>query len=502
VDPSNPPASWAASPLWLWLAIALAAAVVGLVLLNRRQRDAGQRLQTTVDQLHSQLQEGDHAPLPGVVSRGSLDAALDAAVQRCDQTKLPMCVMFLHMDNLSTLNDGFGQRCGDRAIARLAEALVACAAGQGTVARMGGDAFALVLPQDVKQACAAATALLTRLNRSVDGEPTLVCSIGIASYPQHGARARIVGHASTAMRTVMQAGGADFAVFDPGMVIDLREQAELLRDLRHAVERNELSLVYQPKVDAASMQITAAEALLRWHHPKRGVVSPALFIPLAERLGLIGPIGNWVIDEACRQAGVWKQAGLHMRVAINLSAYQMRQDDLVDRIQTALTRHQLSANRFTCEITESVAMEDTAVTKRSFERLRKSGLHISIDDFGVGQASLSYLRKLPAAELKIDASFVRELETSHDARAIVDAVVRLAHALHLRVVAEGVETEGQRDHLVRMGCDELQGYLFAKPMSATALSLWAMDDPDGKPGRAADQGFRSSLFNETQHAAL
>jgi EAL domain-containing protein (putative c-di-GMP-specific phosphodiesterase class I) len=273
---------------------------------------------------------------------------------------------------------------------------------------------------------------------------------------------------------------------------DLREQAELLQDLRLAVANGQLELFYQPKVDARSLQITAAEALLRWHHPKKGMVSPAVFIPLAERYGLIGQIGNWVIADACRQAAQWRDSGLRMRVAINISPYQMRQDDLVERLQETLAQHKLQPGRFTCEITESVAMEDTQVTRRTFAKMRQAGLHVSIDDFGVGQTSLSYLRRLPAAELKIDASFVQDLEFNLDSRSIVDALVRLAHALGLRVVAEGVETEGQRDVLAAMGCDELQGYLFARPMSARALALWALDD-----GQRTDAQFRSSLFQDT-----
>jgi EAL domain-containing protein (putative c-di-GMP-specific phosphodiesterase class I) len=193
-----------------------------------------------------------------------------------------------------------------------------------------------------------------------------------------------------------------------------------------------------------------------------------------------------------------------MRVAINISAYQMRQDDLVDRLQAALARHNLQPGRFTCEITESVAMEDTQVTQRSFERLRRAGLHVSIDDFGVGQASLSYLRRLPAAELKIDASFVHDLGVTgaggNDARAIVDAVVKLAHALGLRVVAEGVETERQRDLLVQLGCDELQGFLFAKPMNAVQLAVWAQLADERPPPQAVH--FRDSLFLDTQPAEI
>ncbi|HWI09735.1 MAG TPA: EAL domain-containing protein, partial [Burkholderiaceae bacterium] len=210
------------------------------------------------------------------------------------------------------------------------------------------------------------------------------------------------------------------------------------------------------------------------------------------RFGLIGSLGNWVIEDACRQSRAWRDKGLRMRVAINLSAFQMRQDDLVERITTALARHRIDPSLLTCEITESVAMEDTRATQITFKRLGDAGVHLSIDDFGTGYSSLSYLRKLPAEELKIDRSFVMDIETSADARAVVDAVIHLAHALGLKVVAEGVETERQRDVLIQMGCDELQGYLFAKPMSARALLLWASDD------REREVAFKPSLFGETR----
>jgi EAL domain-containing protein (putative c-di-GMP-specific phosphodiesterase class I) len=276
--------------------------------------------------------------------------------------------------------------------------------------------------------------------------------------------------------------------FEPRMQDEARDRHELLRDLRHAIEHEQLELFYQPKIDARSGQVTAAEALLRWHHPVRGTLSPDLFIPLAERHGLIGALGNWVIEDACRQAKVWRERGLKMRVAINLSVFQMRQNDLVERIQAAMKRHGVNPSRLTCEITESVAMEDTQVTQRTFERLGQAGIHLSIDDFGTGYSSLSYLRQLPATELKIDRSFVMDLETNADARAIVDAVLKLAHAIGLKVVAEGVETIRQRDILLELGCDEFQGYLFARPMSARALLLWAVADQPAK------NAFRPSLF--------
>ena len=266
----------------------------------------------------------------------------------------------------------------------------------------------------------------------------------------------------------------------------------LSRDLRVALAKKQLELYYQPKIHAPSGEVTGAEALLRWHHPKRGMVSPGVFIPIAERYGLIGALGNWVIDEACRQARTWRDQGLRMRVAINLSVHQLRHPDLPERIADALKRHQINPMLLTCEITESVAMEDAQATSKIFEKLAAVGVHISIDDFGTGYSSLSYLRKLPAKELKIDRSFVLDLETSADARAVVDAVVKLGQALGLKVVAEGVETEAQNQILRSLGCDELQGYLFAKPMSAKALAVWAMNDVGPRP-----LAFRDSLFKET-----
>ena len=276
------------------------------------------------------------------------------------------------------------------------------------------------------------------------------------------------------------------------MVSGAREQTDLLRDLRLALAKGQLELYYQPKIHAPSGEITGAEALMRWHHPQRGMVSPTVFIPIAERYGLIHSLGNWVIEEACRQARIWRDEGLRMRVAINLSVHQLRQPDLAERIAGALTRNQIKPNLLTCEITESVAMEDAQNTMKIFESLAAVGVHISIDDFGTGYSSLAYLRKLPAEELKIDRSFVLDLESSADARAVVDAVVKLAQALGLKVVAEGVETEAQNQILRSLGCDELQGFLFAKPMSAKALAVWAMDDEGPRT-----MAFRASLFKDT-----
>ena len=364
------------------------------------------------------------------------------------------------------------------------------------MARVGGDEFLMLIEGDVDEQCAAqaAAGLLAALARPYElgsREVVVSCSIGIVFYPDGGAHAKLIARADAAMYAAKRSGGGCYCFFEPSMEIDAHDQLDLQRDLRLALENKQLELFFQPKVDARSGRVTAAEALLRWKHPTRGMIGPAVFIPVAERFGLIGLLGNWVIEDACRQARAWRDKGLRMRVAINLSAFQMRQDDLVERITTALERHRIDPSLLTCEITESVAMEDTRATQTTFRRLGEAGVHLSIDDFGTGYSSLSYLRKLPAEELKVDRSFVMDLETSPDARAVVDAVIRLARALGLKVVAEGVETVRQRDILIEMGCDEFQGYLFAKPMSARALLLWASDD------QQRQVAFKPSLFGVT-----
>jgi diguanylate cyclase len=306
-----------------------------------------------------------------------------------------------------------------------------------------------------------------------------------------------MAHADCAMRECKTAGGVSYCFFEARMMSGVREQAELLRDLRQALARRELELFYQPKIHAPTGEVTGAEALVRWRHPRRGLVSPTVFIPIAERFGLIKGIGDWVIDEACRQARAWRDEGLRMRVAINLSPFQLRDPELGGRIETALKKHQINPKLLTCEITESVAMEDSQATARFFAVLVGVGVHISIDDFGTGYSSLAYLRKLPAEELKIDRSFVSDLETSDEACTVVGAVVKLGQALNLKVVAEGVETEAQNQILRSLGCNELQGYLFAKAISAKALGLWVMNDVGPGP-----MVFRLSLFQPTAPAPV
>ncbi len=397
------------------------------------------------------------------------------------------------------LNDAFGHAVGDELLQSVSQRLGDKVGAKAAICHISAGEFAMIVNGSVSTGLSAAKRVIEVLGEpfQVDCTKTqLSVSIGIACYPEHGALGKLLGHSALAMRSIKSNGGGGFCLYDVKMGVEVREQTMLVNELRQALELNQFELYFQPKMDALSLQVTAAEALLRWHHPERGIVGPDIFIPLAERYGLISAIGNWVLEEACRTAARWRERGLRMRVAVNFSGYQVREDDLVDRIEAALRRHHIQPGRFTCEITESVAMEDTKVTQRTFDKMRQAGFHVSIDDFGTGYSSLGTLRKLPAAELKIDRTFVSDLEESEDARSIVKSIVDMARALGLRVVAEGVETVGQRELLVAMGCDELQGFLFSLPIPAQELERLALDE-DGLD----EVEFRPSLYAPSLYAA-
>ena len=250
-------------------------------------------------------------------------------------------------------------------------------------------------------------------------------------------------------------------------------------DLRGALDHGQFELYYQPKIDARKNVVTGVEALVRWNHPTRGVVGPQEFIPTAERSGLIVRLGRWVLDEACRQIADWQSQGRDLNVAVNLSVIQLADASLLDDVRESLARHNVPASRLLCEVTESLLLENTQATARTLDGLRALGVHLSVDDFGTGYSNLTQLKDLPARQLKIDRTFIQELETRSEARAVVASVIQLAHALHLTVVAEGVETAGQRDILKAMGCDELQGYFYARPMQAAMMRSWSIDAPTG-----------------------
>jgi len=464
---------------------------------RRRRLLLAAELATLTAQMNTHLSQD---ALTGLLNRSGFEVVLDQTIAQVNAHGKRFCVLYVALDNFGFLNDAFGQNSGDSLLRSVATRLTRCAQQEAKVCRLSAAEFAMIVPGDMRAGCNVAALVTQSLAAPVKVDTTqtvLSCSIGLAEYPEHGARTKILANAALAMRSVKGTGGGGFCQFDPKMRVEVRDQAILTQELRGALERGQLELYFQPKVDAITLQVTAAEALLRWHHPTRGLVNPDIFIPLAERYGLIGAIGNWVIETSCQQAAAWRERGLHMRVAVNISGYQMREGDLVERIELALQRNGLRPSRFTCEITESVAMEDTKVTTQTFDKMRKAGFHVSIDDFGTGFSSLAALRRLPAAELKIDRAFVTDLEESEDARLIAQSIVNMATSLGLRVVAEGVETDGQCRLLVQMGCNELQGFLFAKPMPAEELEWLALDS-----NRLEDVDFRPSLFMPTLNAPI
>ncbi|MDQ2927034.1 MAG: EAL domain-containing protein, partial [Pseudomonadota bacterium] len=461
------------------------------------------RLRLSLRRAETELQRHSYRDgLTRLPNRLMFDGVLAQAVQAADASGERMALLFIDLDGFKPVNESLGHHMGDLMLREIATRLKRFSRPGDHIAHLGGDEFLVLIcgnpsSEDARIFAERLQAAIGEPCKMNGREAAVSSSVGIAMYPEHGSLSDLIAHAEAAMRSAKSNGGASHCFFETRMVSGAREQFDLLRDLRRALAEGQLQLLYQPKVHAPSGEITGAEALMRWHHPQRGLVGPAVFIPIAERFGLIGAIGNWLIEEACRQAGVWRDEGMRMRVAINLSAYQLRHADLADRIDAALRKHRINPQLLTCEITESVAMEDASNAIRMVEKLGAMGVNISIDDFGTGYSSLAYLRKLHAGELKIDRSFVLDLETSADARAVVDAVVKLAHALGLKVVAEGVETEAQHQILRALGCHELQGFLFARPMSAVALSAWAMED-DSTRGIE----FRDSLYKQTAAGAL
>ena len=466
---------------------------LALSVLDTRMRGRAQWLASSLQMANAELQSANDElrrrafldPLTGLPNRLLFEDRLAHALSRFERAEErlkdrkadKLAVLFIDLDGFKPVNDVFGHSAGDVVLKEAAQRLLRVARDSDTVARVGGDEFLLLMEDAGSTAdCVAlarrVVAVLSQPFAVADKHVQIACSVGVVVYPDHGQKDKLVANADAAMYAAKRTGGNTYALFESHMDAGANEQLGLQNDLRQAVERGQLELYYQPKVEGRRGRINGVEALLRWNHPDKGQLSPGIFIPLAERFGLIGKLGAWVIEEACRQIQEWADAGVRMRVAINLSVHQLREDDLVTRIEQSLRKHHVDPGLLLCEITESVAMEDFKATQRAIEGLARIGVFLSIDDFGTGYSSLSYLRQLPARQLKIDSSFVADLETSGDARAVVDAVIRLSHALGLRVVAEGVETKGQSEILVAMGCDELQGFFFARPMPAATLLQW------------------------------
>jgi diguanylate cyclase (GGDEF)-like protein/PAS domain S-box-containing protein len=417
-----------------------------------------------------------HDALTGLPNRRLFRDRLTVALAHARRMKHPLAVMFLDLDRFKVVNDTLGHSTGDELLKAVGARLQTSMREEDSIARMGGDEFTVLLAE-LKTSNDAAKIAQKVLDTvayplQIDGTELFVTtSIGIALFPNDGDTAEaLLANADHAMYRAKDAGRNSYQMFTPAMNSRALERLSLENDLRHALERGELELHYQPQINIASGRVSGVEALLRWNRPRFGLVGPKDFIPIAEETQLIVPIGEWVLREACRQARLWQNdcpAGF--RMAVNLSPRQFQHSDLTLVIATALELSGLAPGDLELEITESLAMQNTTRTIATLRRLREMGVQIAIDDFGTGHSSLNYLRSFPIDSVKIDQEFVQEIEFSAADRAIVSAVIGMARGLRLRVTAEGVETESQLAFLREQGCQEVQGFLFGEPVPASAF---------------------------------
>ncbi|MCH5528602.1 EAL domain-containing protein [Pseudomonas syringae pv. syringae] len=413
-----------------------------------------------------------HDNLTGLPNRALLTERIDQAMKRATETGGCFALMFMDLDGFKPVNDAFGHHTGDLLLRQVALRLRNSLHRRDTLARVGGDEFVLLVElQHPEDALAVARRQVNEVgNPFIIGEHQLQISlsIGICVYPGNGStQHELLINADAAMYHTKAAGKNGYSFFDVSMNSNARNQLQMSQDLHKAIKHRQFCIYYQPKFDAMTGLPVGAEALLRWNHPKQGVLGPDLFISMAEKTGLIIQIGEWVLDEACRQMREWYTQGYsHWRIAVNLSALQFCHAGLVTAVADTLARHQLPANCLTLEITETTAMHDADASLAVLRRLSEMGVDLSIDDFGTGYSSLMYLKRLPANEIKIDRGFVRDLEHDTDDAAIVSAIVAVGQALNLRIVAEGVETAVQQRFLTHLGCHSLQGFLLGYPLPA------------------------------------
>jgi diguanylate cyclase (GGDEF)-like protein len=382
----------------------------------------------------------------------------------------PMAVLFIDLDRFKLVNDTLGHSAGDKLLKEAAVRLRRCVRGSDTVGRLGGDEFAAILSELARPGDAALVAQkfidVLKLPFDLDGKETYVsASVGITLYPADSDSAEaLVMNADAAMYRAKEQGRNNYQYFTRDMNERALQRVQMEAALRRALERKEFRLVYQPKADLVTGKICGFEALLRWQHPEKGLVLPGEFIPVLEETGLIVPAGEWVLSTACAQITAWQGAGLKVPpISVNLSARQFEQTNLRDAVHAILAESGVDASLIEFEITESLLMNDPEGAARMLSSLKESGVRLSMDDFGTGYSSLGYLKRFPIDTLKIDRSFVHDISTNADGATLTRAIIHLAQNLRLKVVAEGVETEDQLAFLRANGCDEMQGYLFARP---------------------------------------
>jgi diguanylate cyclase (GGDEF)-like protein/PAS domain S-box-containing protein len=450
----------------------MAVHIAGIAIARRRAEERIQFMAT-------------HDELTGLPNRARFREQLAEALQSAAQRGAWLCVAYIDFDNFKYVNDSLGHSAGDSLLETMSERMVAAVGPDDIVSRLGGDEFVVLLVDPPKDPPTIG-AMLHRIRSAVvapvevDGRSfRITSSIGAAVYPLDGGTTEtLLANADAAMYSAKDSGGDDLVFYVPEINANLRERLTLLEDLRNADPSRDFVLHYQPQIDLRSGKVFAVEALIRWRHPRLGLAPPAKFIPIAEESGLIVPIGDWALREACRQNKAWQDAGLSpIAVSVNVSARQFRENHIVSAVAEALAESGLEPKYLELELTESLVMQDVNRAIETMKELRALGVRLSIDDFGTGYSSLSALKRFPVERLKIDRSFIQDLPDDEDDCAVTSAVISLGQKLNLRVIAEGVETDAQVAFLRENHCDELQGYHFSRPVAADAIPALLVRKP-------------------------